>query len=66
MLSGVDVPQWMRMYSMREAAELTGRKVRTIRQWLRDGKLKAVKSRNGWHWLIPASEIERIMNGNRD
>lgn len=41
-----------------EASKVFSRKVRTVRQWVTDGKLKAVKF-NNFIWLIPYEEIER-------
>lgn len=59
----------MKMYRMREAAVIFGIKVRTLRQWVRDGKIGAVKADNRWYWMIPQSEIERRtgeINADRD
>lgn len=49
----------MRTYSLREAAQLLGIKVRTIREWIKLGKIKAEKSENDWYWMISESEIAR-------
>lgn len=49
-------------YSIKEAAELLGIKVRTVREWIRKGKIKAEKN-NYQHcnqWYIPENEITRI------
>lgn len=43
-----------------KAAQVLGIKVRTARQWIRDGKLKAIKYPNCNRWFIEKSEIERI------
>ena len=48
------------MYSVRQTSNLLGIKVRTVREWIRNGKLKAVKYETGNHWYIPESEIKRI------
>ena len=53
-------------YNIVKTAELLGIKVRTVRQWIRDGKLKAVKYDVSNRWFIPESEIERLKNGNKD
>lgn len=46
------------MYTIRQAAPILGRYVRTVRWYVQIGKLKAEKRRNVWY--IPESEIERI------
>lgn len=43
--------------TIRETAIILGLKVRTIREWIRKGKIKAVKI--GKAWRIPAEEVER-------
>lgn len=52
-------------YNIVKTAELLGIKVRTVRQWIRDGKLKAVKYDVSNRWFIPESEIARLKNGNK-
>ena len=52
-------------YNIVRTAELLGIKVRTVRQWIRDGKLKAVKYDVSNRWFIPESEIERLRNGQK-
>ena len=52
-------------YSLREAAELLGIKVRTIREWIRTGKIQAEKENGGWYWRVPETEIRRL-NENKD
>lgn len=56
----------MKGYTIREAAKILNMKVRTIRDWLRKGKIKAEKKTNDWYWMIPEVEIERLRNGNTD
>lgn len=53
------------MYGLKDAANILGIKVRTIREWIRNGKIKAVKDENNWYWKIPESEIERKLNENK-
>lgn len=53
-------------YNIVKTAELLGIKVRTVRQWIRDEKLKAVKYDVSNRWFIPESEITRLKNGNKD
>lgn len=50
-------------YNIRETAKILGITVRTIRQWIRDGKIKAVKYANCPMWFIPEDEISRIKEG---
>lgn len=42
--------------------ELLGIKVRTVRQWIRDGKINAFKYDVSNRWFIPESEIRRLRN----
>lgn len=51
-------------YSLREAADLLGMKVRTIRQWVHDGKIRAVKITGSRRWIVMESEIRRLQSGN--
>lgn len=55
----------VKMYSVRECAELLGIKVRTMRKWIHDGKIKAQKFRGGKSWHISEAEVKRIMNENQ-
>ena len=55
----------MKMYSLREVAEKCGVKVRTVREWIKLGKIHAQKSGNDWYWLVPEDEVDRI-NANKD
>ncbi len=50
-------------YNITNTAETLGMKIRTVRQWIRDGKLKAIKYPQSTRWYIPESEIERIKKG---
>ena len=50
----------MEWYNVRAAADLCGVKVRTMRQWIRSGKILAKKHKNSWYWQIPESEILRL------
>lgn len=56
----------MKDYTIREAAKILNMKVRTVRDWLKKGKIKAEKKTNDWYWMIPEVEIERLRNGNTD
>jgi excisionase family DNA binding protein len=53
-----------RLYNIPEAADQLGRQVRTIRQWIHDGKIKAIKPPNKRHWMISEDEVERIRRLN--
>lgn len=53
-----------RYYNVRQAANLLGIKVRTVREWIRKGKIKAGKYDVSNRWYIPDSEIERITHDN--
>lgn len=52
-----------KMYNVRQASNLLGIKVRTVREWIRNGKLKAQKYMESNRWFIAESEIRRIKNG---
>jgi excisionase family DNA binding protein len=47
-------------YNIRHASTLLGVKVRTIREWIKNGKLNAIKYPASNRWYIPASEIDRL------
>lgn len=49
----------VKSYSLRETASILGVKVRTVREWVKLGKIAALKGGNGWYWEIPESEIEK-------
>lgn len=53
-------------YELHVAAELLGKKVRTIRYYISNGKLKAIKSPTGYRWLVSQEEIERVRGKNLD
>lgn len=53
-------------YSIRQASNLLKIKVRTAREWLRQGKLKALKDEASGRWKVPESEIMRLTNANKD
>lgn len=45
-------------YTLREAAKKLGIAVRTLRGWIKRGKLKAIKSEKGYMWLISEDAIK--------
>jgi len=47
-------------YNIRQASTMLGVKVRTIREWIRTGKIEAVKSPKSGRWIIDDCEIRRI------
>ena len=47
--------------TVREASELTGIPVPTIREWIHRGKV-AAKKRWGTRWFIRLDEVERVKN----
>ena len=58
-----------KMYSVRECANILGVKVRTVRQWIVDGKIMAKKFPTGGMWHIPETEIIRLqenINADKD
>ena len=50
-------------YNIRATAQLLGMAVRTVRQWVHDGKIKAVQYAKRGKWYIPESETNRIRSG---
>lgn len=55
-----------RGYNLNEVAELLGLKVRTVRQWVKDGKVKATKIADSRRWIVTESEIRRLQNGDNN
>ena len=51
-------------YTIRQAAKITGYSVRTIRQFVYDGKIYAEK--HGSRWYLHSSDVERCIRGKRD
>ncbi len=56
----------MSYYSVRQTSELLGIKVRTVREWIKTGKLKAVKYDVSNRWFISDEEIKRVQNGHKN
>ncbi len=48
-----------RHYSTREVCEILGIANRTLRRWIKEGKIRAVNI--GGRWRIPESEIKRLL-----
>lgn len=53
----------VKTYTIRQASKALGMSVRTVREWVWTGKLKASKYPGSNMWRIPESEIEKIMTG---
>lgn len=49
-----------RGYNLNEVASMLGLKVRTVRQWVNSGKIKAQKITGSNRWLVLESEIKRL------
>lgn len=52
-------------YNVRETSKILGLTVRTVRQWIHDGKLIAKKYGGGKMWYISQREIERVQKQMR-
>lgn len=53
-------------YNLKEVADCLGMKVRTMRQWVHDGKMKATKPAGGKQWMVLESEVRRLQNKDAD
>ena len=60
MLEGIAHPNEGRLYNVDDAAELLSVKPATLREWLRAGKVKAIKL--GSAWKISDNELRRLIN----
>ena len=47
-------------YTLLETANIFKIRIRTVREWLKIGKIQAEKQ--GTMWAVPASEIDRLKN----
>lgn len=52
-------------YTLKEVASVLGLKVRTIRQWVHDGKIKAIKPEGAKQWIVFESEIRRVQGADK-
>jgi len=50
-----------RLYRTREVAELLNISVSGVKKWIKEGKIRAI--RVGRFWMIPESEVRRILSG---
>lgn len=57
-------------YNLNQTANLLGIKVRTAREWVHNGKMKANKIEGSQRWIVMESEIRRLQgvseNENKD
>lgn len=60
MLEDIAHPNEGRLYNVDEAAERLSVKPSTLRDWLRAGKVKAIKLGNSWK--ITDTELRRVIN----
>ena len=60
MLEDMAHPNEGRLYNVDEAAERLSVKPSTLRDWLRAGKVKAIKLGNSWK--ITDTELRRVIN----
>ena len=49
----------MRMLKLSEIQNIYGIKIETVRRWIKQGKLKAVKPVGTW--LVPEKEIRKLL-----
>ena len=50
----------MNNYTVDEASKVLKLKVRTVREMIHDGRIKAFKYPGGKAWMIPETEIKRL------
>ena len=53
----------VKYYTVRQASEILGLRVRTIREWIKLGRIKAVKLGGSNRWFISHDEIAHLVNG---
>lgn len=53
-----------KMYTVRMTSRALGLQERTIREWIRNGKINAVKYEGSRVWHIPENEIKRVARGD--
>lgn len=49
-----------RGYNLTEVSSMLGIKVRTVRQWIKQGKIKANKIPKTNRWVVLESEVKRL------
>lgn len=50
----------MKYYTLKETSDILNLSIRTLRQWIIQGKLKAIKYAGGKFWYVSDKEIIRI------
>lgn len=50
-------------YDLQEASQFLCVQVRTLREWVKNGKIKAKKYSGSGKWIVSREEIERIRKG---
>lgn len=49
-----------KMYSLRQVAQILGVKIRTLRSWVIQNKVHAIKYPNSNRWYVSEIELKRI------
>ena len=52
-----------KMLNLRQAADVLGLQLRTVREWVRNGRLAGVKMAGSNRWSVPESEVARVQRG---
>lgn len=47
--------------TIQEVALYCNVQVRTVREWLRLGKIHGIKSESGYKWIIPQEEADKML-----
>ena len=55
-----------RGYNLIQVANLLGITVRTAREWVHNGKMKANKIPNSRRWIVMESEVKRLQGVQKD
>lgn len=55
-----------KFYNLKEASNILGIKVRTLRSWISSGKIKAKKYDHCANWFIAHDEIARVQQDMTD
>lgn len=53
-------------YSLREVAVACDVKVRTVREWIRKGKIQGYKVENSRHWRFAEDELNRVRGARNE
>ena len=56
----METTETVKRYNIRQAADILGIKVRTVREWIKLGKLNAEKYECSNRWFISEEEINRV------